>query len=599
MKPVLGKATDGISKVEGADVRIDIERLIETRLVLTAISGGGKSHAIRRILEQTHGQVQQIVIDPEGEFYTLREKFPYVLAGQNGDCPADPHKADSLALRLLELRVSCIIDLYELNPDGRVLFVKNFIDALLNAPKNLRHPCMVVLDEAHAFAPEKGEGEAASRNSVITLMAQARKRLLCPILATQRLSKLDKNAISEAHNMMIGKSTLDIDVARAMRYLGIGRKDEQLIRGLHKGHFYTFGPAFSDEVMEVFVGPTVTESPRLGSRMTAPTAAPAEIQRILAQLAEPGESEKKLATEKELRAEVSTLRKQLASKASIAAPVPSPSKAVSQEKLIAAYERGVKAERKRIRGEIVGTLKLAKREIDDALPLNVEIRCGADRSHTIKNLGSGAVEAINLAIAAVDKALPVQPEEIERPPILPRALLDRQAPKIPPRSARSVSQRPPSANNGNVKLPPGERAVLTACATYPEGCERNRLRVLTGYRRSSRDAYIQRLREKGYVEDGPIITATPEGIAALGDFEPLPTGSALQEYWEHKLPDGEAKILALLIAAAGEPLQRDSLDEPTGYARSSRDAYIQRLKARGLVEVLPRGEVRADRNLFD
>src|SRR5581483_6315261 len=82
---------------------IDLTRLIESRLLIQANSGGGKSWVIRRLLEQSHGKVQQIVIDLEGEFSTLREKFDYVLAGKGGDTPADPRSAAMLAKKLLEL----------------------------------------------------------------------------------------------------------------------------------------------------------------------------------------------------------------------------------------------------------------------------------------------------------------------------------------------------------------------------------------------------------------------------------------------------------------------------------------------------------------
>src|SRR4051794_9361799 len=95
--------------------RIELTTLIDTRLLIQANSGGGKSWCIRRILEQSHGKVQQIVIDLEGEFSTLREKYDYILAGKDGDTPADPKSASLLARRLLELNVSAIIDLYELD----------------------------------------------------------------------------------------------------------------------------------------------------------------------------------------------------------------------------------------------------------------------------------------------------------------------------------------------------------------------------------------------------------------------------------------------------------------------------------------------------
>jgi uncharacterized protein len=91
----------------------DLQSLLKTRMLIQANSGGGKSWAIRRILEQSQGKVQQIVIDLEGEFASLREKYDYILIGKDGDTPADSKSAGLLAKRLLELQVSAIIDMSE------------------------------------------------------------------------------------------------------------------------------------------------------------------------------------------------------------------------------------------------------------------------------------------------------------------------------------------------------------------------------------------------------------------------------------------------------------------------------------------------------
>lgn len=50
---------------------------MDTRLLVQANSGGGKSWALWRFLEQTHGQVQHHVIDPEGEFATHAADLPH------------------------------------------------------------------------------------------------------------------------------------------------------------------------------------------------------------------------------------------------------------------------------------------------------------------------------------------------------------------------------------------------------------------------------------------------------------------------------------------------------------------------------------------
>jgi DNA helicase HerA-like ATPase len=58
----------GADDRSGAAVHIDVEELLATRLLVQGNSGSGKSHLLRRILEQSASVVQQVVIDPEGRF---------------------------------------------------------------------------------------------------------------------------------------------------------------------------------------------------------------------------------------------------------------------------------------------------------------------------------------------------------------------------------------------------------------------------------------------------------------------------------------------------------------------------------------------------
>ena len=58
----LGRDTNGL------EIAIDLEELLATRLLVQGNSGSGKSHLLRRILEECAGLVQQVVIDPEGDF---------------------------------------------------------------------------------------------------------------------------------------------------------------------------------------------------------------------------------------------------------------------------------------------------------------------------------------------------------------------------------------------------------------------------------------------------------------------------------------------------------------------------------------------------
>lgn len=152
----------------------------------------------------------------------------------------------------------------------------------------------------------------------------------------------------------------------------------------------------------------------------------------------------------------------------------------------------------------------------------------------------------------------------------------------------------------NGTLPRGERACLIAAAQHPNGVTRQQMTVLTGYKRSTRDAYIQRLRERGYADIvGERIQATDDGRAALGDaYEPLPTGAALREHVLRTLPEGERKVLEALISVYPSEAERNWIDSRTSYKRSTRDAYLGRLSARELIEFTS-GMPKASATLFD
>ncbi len=293
-------------------VGIDLSTLIDTRLLVQANSGGGKSWLLRRLLEQSHGKVQQIVIDLEGEFSTLREKYDYILAAKEGDTAAEPRSAALLARRLLELNVSAIIDLYELSHQERKRFVRLFLIAMINAPKGLWHPCLVIVDEAHVFAPQTGQSEAME--AVIDLATRGRKRGYCAVLATQRLSKLHKDAVAEMNNKLIGRTGLDIDRKRAAEELGFTTKEDAIsLRNLAPGEFYAFGPAISESVTKVTVGPVATSHPKAGARIITKVTPPTEkIRNIIAQLADlPQEAQQEAQNIETLKAENASLKRRI------------------------------------------------------------------------------------------------------------------------------------------------------------------------------------------------------------------------------------------------------------------------------------------------
>ncbi len=304
---IIGKNAETKGKVE-----IDLSKLVSTRLLIQANSGGGKSWLIRRLLEQSHGRIQQIVIDLEGEFSTLREKYDYLLVGRDGEIPANIQTAELLAIKLLKLNVSTIIDLSELKHHERITFVKRFLDSLIGAPRELWHTCLIIVDEAHQFCPEKAQSESGS--SVIDLQTRGRKRGFCGVLATQRISKLHKDAAAECNNVLVGRTVLDIDRKRASDDLQFTSKEQSNnLKKLDDGEFFAYGPAISkDEVLKLKVGDVNTTHPEPGKNIIKASKTPDNIKRLLKDVVDlPKEAEEELKTTKDYKTKIMELKREL------------------------------------------------------------------------------------------------------------------------------------------------------------------------------------------------------------------------------------------------------------------------------------------------
>lgn len=311
-------------------VTIDVELLLRSRLLIQANSGGGKSWVLRRLAEQLFGKVQVILIDREGEFASLREKYGYLLIGEGGDAPAAVSSARLLAEKLLELKANAVCDLYEAfrkNPLDRKAWVRNFLDGLVDAPKNLWRDVVVIVDEAHQFAPEQTpkaskmeEREIISgcKEAMVSLATIGRKRGLCAVWATQRLAKLDKDATAELFNRLIGPTIEDVDVDRAVDLMSVSREDrhdfKRNLKELEPGEFFGFGRAISKDRTLIRIGPVATTHPSPGGSKQAaePPPAPHEIKHLLPKLRDlPQQVVAKAKTEADLRSEVRLLKAQL------------------------------------------------------------------------------------------------------------------------------------------------------------------------------------------------------------------------------------------------------------------------------------------------
>ncbi|HEU4968277.1 ATP-binding protein [Sphingomonas sp.] len=255
----------------GQSVALDLGELLSTRLLVQGNSGSGKSHLLRRLLEGSAGTVQQVVIDPEGDFVTLSDAFGHTVIDAASYSLGE---VATIGARIREHRASAVLSLDGLEIDDQMRCAAVFLNALFEAPREHWFPALVVVDEAQLFAPAAA-GEVAddarktSLSAMTNLMCRGRKRGLAGVIATQRLAKLAKNVAAEASNFLMGRTFLDIDMLRAADLLGMERRQAEAIRDLERGQFLGLGPAIARRPVLVGVGPVKT-----GTNNAAPALLP-------------------------------------------------------------------------------------------------------------------------------------------------------------------------------------------------------------------------------------------------------------------------------------------------------------------------------------
>lgn len=548
-------------------VVLDLDRLISSRMLVQANSGGGKSHALRQVLEQTFGRVQHLVLDPEGEFASLRTEFPYVLVGKEGDIAADPSSAATLCRRLVELEASAIIDLYELRLSERRRFVRLFLEELINLPRELWHPLLVVLDEAHLYCPERGTGEAESTSAVIDLCTLGRKRGFCAVLATQRISKLHKDAAAELLNVLIGRTGLDVDMRRAGDVLGFDKEQRQGLRDLGAGSFYAFGPALSREVVEVRTGQVRTAHPAPGVLAPPAPPPPEQLRKILAQLADLPAPSSEARDLEAARLQISMLEHQVRER---------------DQQLV------------ELRRQLEGSARAAAVTTTDTAPLG-------DQISRLEQQMVERFDRLELALRLGAALQPAQPA-----PEQPR----RRAATAPVKKQQSAST--PAAKQratpAGPKVSRPQQNILNALAAFEAAglrhIDRRHVAVWAGQspRSSAFDGHLRTLRAAqliGYPQAGEVALTEAGRVRAQVD-KPLRSRDQLHTAWLSRLSKPQERILRVLIDQHPQALDREALAARAGQSpRSSAFGnHLSELREGGLLDYPQAGQVVATALLF-
>lgn len=576
----------------GDGVYLDVQKLIDSRLLVQANSGGGKSYVVRKICEVAFGHAQIIILDPDGEFHTLREKFDFALAGPEGEAPATVESAAQLAKTLLELGTSCVIDIYELG-GKRAAFIARFVEALMRAPRDLWHDLILVVDEASKFCTEGGKRDKAteeSSNAIIDLMTRGRKRGFAGVLATQRLADLSKSAAAECNTTLIGRCNLDVDIDRAAKRLGMKPvQANEVLPELAAGQFFAMGPAIINDwsphrVAKIKVGTVTTTHPKRGQKVPV-TPPRATVKKVLGKLkAIPVDAAAEAKTIEELRALVETLQADLASASK---GRPSHETADLRTALeVTTNSRNVNAKKL---DETKAQWEQMKRERDHVIKERDDAKAKAYTLTQLMARYTGIVQKLRGIADDIDAAKPATPAAM-----FPPGSGGKEHSPFDPPSTRTYGRNPTSTAqvasdvraNGATQTPTSaHQRVLDIVALLERlGIEpaTNTIAVWYGQHPKSRGFrnYLSTLRTEGYLDEHRHLTDRGKARAQVID---MPTQEAVFERIMAPLDAPTRRVFQLIIDYGN--LTRDELADHLGChpeTRSYRN-LVSKLRTRGLV----------------
>jgi uncharacterized protein len=591
------------------DLSLPIEAA-ETTWAILGKKGSGKSTTAVDLVEEIlkHAQIPVAVLDPTGVWWGLQSTaagdtkgFPVtIFGGEHKNLPLEAPAGELMADLVAEDRVSCVFDLSGFGVRELQRFAYDFLTRLY--AKN-RHAMFLVLDEADDFAPqvirggEKGGYAERMLGACERLVKQGRVRGIAPCFITQRPASLNKNVLSQIDSLVVMRLMAPQDRDAIKEWVKYNGTAEQLaemqvdLATLDTSTGYIWSPEALGLFRKVKFRASETfdsrRKPRAGMQIAPPKVlAPVDLKKLehkMAALIDRAKAE----DPRELRAEIARLKKEASKGAARFSTSNEVAKHATDQVAVA---RAVEAAVQKREREFEHSIKPMRNAIQ-ALLTDREQHARKLRDFVENDLGRLKVlwELLN-GIKIYRPAEEYATVQTNGKPLKPEtagalATLAALARDFPPNHQNEPCTSRATGLAG-ANLPKGEKAVGAALAQYPKGLRREQLTVITGYKKSSRDAYIARLKDRGHIDvlpDGRIV-AFESLIAALGaNYEPPLVGEKRREQYLRDLPFGESRVLALAIENYPQWIARDTVTETTGYKKSSRDAYIARLKARELI----------------
>jgi len=139
--------------------------------------------------------------------------------------------------KLLEPGEASVVNLRAVEPETAEMTMFMLAKRLFDLrKKNQIPPFIMVIEEAHNFAPEKGFGKALSSDILRKIASEGRKFGLGIGVISQRPARIDKNVLSQCNTQFILRVTNPNDLkAISKSFEGITSEVESMIKSLPPG----------------------------------------------------------------------------------------------------------------------------------------------------------------------------------------------------------------------------------------------------------------------------------------------------------------------------------------------------------------------------
>jgi hypothetical protein len=237
----------GIGKVGDRDLGISAQELVTGRTCVIAQSGAGKSWGIAVLCEHLcKSYIGFCLIDTEGEYFSLRDRFPIIWIGSDEDCDFDIETVD-LHTVMRDAILSSRHIIFDVSEVDMRVKATALVNILYELESELRKPYLLIVEEADKFIPQSRD----SIKMIEEISRRGRKRGLGLLVATQRPSLVQKNVLSQCNNQIIGKLTIDNDLKAVAHFFDSRKEVEELIT-LNPGEFFVMGGLVSEKTLMKF-----------------------------------------------------------------------------------------------------------------------------------------------------------------------------------------------------------------------------------------------------------------------------------------------------------------------------------------------------------